>query len=1063
MAKKKKRIPKRYRIAAYLLLLFVCIIVLLVFMPISSKKINSIVIDSLKRATGADIQVDKTTVFLLRGFRLKNFSLTRINQEKPIIQSSTVFIKINLLSYLFGKEIFDRFYFYNMMLDISSEENEKYIDRLISEKPTSKSAINIRDVQISNLKLSLPKTHYSDYIQKIQFKYIYMKVPTEGDIEFVIKGAKNNIFQNCFGKVLYPRDFKNSKSSIKAYLTLKGVHFDKVRLQNNYFYFHNNNIQLNTSIRYISDSYVINAKYDIDDLQISDDFRSVDFRNFSVDSEFLYTEGKLLQITDFKLTLDELENSVKGIIYLTDKETFSLDIDFKNLSPDIFKKLTLFSPANISDDSFRTGKIDGFAKLSGDLLSQGIKIESADVSLKGVSTYINEWDSLIQKIYGRIKYDSKKLTFLTPFKFEINDSPTIISGRIENFDFNLPESNRIILHLKSEGVLDNEILEKFLSSDLKKNLKGTIVNVPLKIEGDLDFIPEEFSKGYFDFEVKLNGHQGSIDLFNLPLKIKDADLHLTRNILSVNELAVELKDAFINIKGRIDSDKFIAIKPHYNLQLNGKVEPLQIIETLNPELADTMNFLNDVGCGFDLNIKNFKEAIDIIEYTGQVKLNKENSELEPLALDIAGQLNFPFYFASIYTEITSTISDILAIDLVKDFNIDGMLKISAQIKSNTKDDISYILGTRLPFHLEADIDAENFGIKPYFLKFRLKDLNGDFKYDKGEITATNAEVNAGNSRDCVVSGKADLREKVEINLIVKTPYAVIDDWLEPQSKSKSIGKFIPSILNAHIEAKEMRYKNYIGNNVDGEITFLNEFRGIENYFFDNVTLKLAEGKVNGEGIYLYDRNREDRIFANFEVSEMNLGTFIRKYINETSKVEGRFACATGFVVESSKEQYSVNGDGSLAIIDCFFTGVPIISALAQKSGVNELNKAIFTDVTADFKIQGNEIRTTNLKMRSNTIGISGHGALNLNGILDFTLGLSFSKGFLGKIPVVKEITKPIDKVSELLLLYKAKGTLKEPDISTVPLPPIAESGKAVYKEMLKNFKKLGVKSNKNKN
>ena len=1072
MSKKKRiRIPKKYRIIVYSLFLIICFIILLLFLPISFEGLNKFFIDNITKATGAEVQIHKTTVFLLRGFRIQNFTLKEKGAEKPILFSDSCFVKFNILQFLSGKKSFDTFYLYDTKLDLSKIENQNFINRLIATKSDPTSILNIEDVQIANLELLLPQTQYSNYLNSIQFKYLYMKIPPEGEIEFVIKGAQNNIFQNCFGKVVYPRKFYEGKNPIKAYLTLTGVHFNKVKFRNTYYYLYNNALQLSASLKYISDSYILQSSFLLDNLKISGDFKGVELRDFRIDSEVLYTKDKLLQITSLELALDKFRSSINGLLYLTDKKGFSLDINFGNLTPELYKKFLLLSEKDFSTDVYGNGRIDGFMKVQGDLTSQNFITEDAEIKLDGVSTYLNDYDLRLENIQGKFKYASNKLTLLTPFVFDVDGFSSIISGQIENLSVETKELLKVLLHIKSKGILTNQILEKYLPKDSAKMIKSLNVNIPMNIEGDVDFNPKDILNGSFDFKIASEGKSQPINVLNLPLIINNVNVHLNNNKLMINALNISLDNSSVLINGDVNfkMDKMrqdiypvpTFLKTQYNLRTKGTAYPLNIIQSIDKEFAKQFDVLKDINCDFDFNINNLPDASDVIKYNGEIKLNREPLQSEPMLFKTAGQINFPYYFASINTQITPNISNIFTLDMLKSFNLDGLLNISAEIKCNTQEDISQILGYKLPFKLNADIEAKDFGISPYFLMFRLNNINGNFKYDNGDLTGTTATVNAGNTRDCIVSGKADLREKVDVTLNVKSPHAVLDDWFAGNPYHTPAKKFISSSVNARIEADEMKYQKYLGNNVKAEISFLNEKRGVENYFFEDISFNIEQGNVNGGVIYIHNKGEQDRVQVNLDIDNINLGSFIRKYMNEKSAVEGQFAVISNFEVAIQEGKYVVEGDGSFNIMNCFFSGVPLFSSLARTSGVNELNRVLFSDVIADFVIEENKIKTSNLRMKSNTIGIDGYGVLGLDGELNLTMGLSFSKGLLGKIPIIKEVTKPIDKITELLFIYKATGKLNDPKVSAVPLPSFTKGGKAVYTEMLKGFKKLGITNNKN--
>lgn len=1078
MGKKKRiHIPKKYRIIVYSIFIILCFVILLLFLPISFEGLNRFFIDNITKATGAEVKIDSTTVFLLRGFRIRNFSIKEKGAEKPILFSETCFVKFNLLTFLSGKKSFDTFYLYNAKLDLSKIENQNFIGKLISSKQNPTSILKIEDVQIANLELLLPSTRYANFLSAIQFKYLYVKIPTEDDIEFVIKGAQNNVFQDCFGKVLLPRKFHESKKPIKAYLTLSGVRFNKVKLLKSSYYLYNDNLQLNSTIRYISDSYILQNSFKLDNLKVRGDFKVIELKDVNIDSEVLYTKDQLIQITSLKLLLDEFRSSITGLVYLKEKDAFTLNIDFRHLSPELYRKFLLLSSRNLSTDIFGKGRIDGSIKVRGDLSTQNVIVEEGEIKFDGVSTYISDFDLRLENIQGKIKYGENKLSLLHPFLFEVNGFTSMVSGQIDNLSVETKDLLKVLLHIKLKGILTNQILEKYLSKDVVQKLKGLNIFIPLTLEGDVDFNPRDISTGNFDFKIESEGKSQPIRFLNLPIIIHSIKAQLKNHNLIINELNIGLDSSSVFINGTVNfemkSDATLTspfiyspksfLKPQFNLKIKGITYPFNVIQNIDREFARNLEILKDIKCDFDFVFNNLQGTLNTIEYRGEVKANRELLQSEPMLFKTTGQINFPFYFAKINTEITPNIINIFPLEMLKDFNLSGLLNISGEIKHNAQEDVSQILGYKLPFKMQADIKAKDFGVSPYFLMFRLNNINGNFKYDNGEITSTTATINAGNTNNCVVSGKADLKEKVDLELNAKAPRAILDDWFLDNPHKTPAKKFIPSFVNAIIEADEMTYKKYMGNNVKAEITFLNEKRGVENYFFDNISFNMEQGNVQGSVIYIHNRGEQDRVQTNVDINELNLGSFIRRYMNEKSEVEGKFAGISNFEVEVKEGKYTANGDGSFGIINCFFLGVPLFSSLAKTSGVNELNRVLFSDVLADFVIDKDKITTGNLHMKSNTIGINGYGSLGLDGELNLTMGLSFSKGFLGKLPIVKEVTKPIDKITELLFIYKATGNLNDPKISAVPLPPVTQSGKAIYTEMLKGFKRLGITGEKGKN
>lgn len=165
---------------------------------------------------------------------------------------------------------------------------------------------------------------------------------------------------------------------------------------------------------------------------------------------------------------------------------------------------------------------------------------------------------------------------------------------------------------------------------------------------------------------------------------------------------------------------------------------------------------------------------------------------------------------------------------------------------------------------------------------------------------------------------------------------------------------------------------------------------------------------------------------------------ISKWKNDTEMrdkdLRGRFSANTelgGF----GNNLETLKGNGQFQISDGKFWELPVFSGLANILYIPGVGKIAFGEAHGTFSITNKRIYTEDTVMSSQQMNLTGNGAVDFDGNLDFQITAVFDKGLL-------EVASPLGPLRDLLIDKEGRylgninlgGTTKEPKFKINPLP-----------------------------
>jgi len=159
---------------------------------------------------------------------------------------------------------------------------------------------------------------------------------------------------------------------------------------------------------------------------------------------------------------------------------------------------------------------------------------------------------------------------------------------------------------------------------------------------------------------------------------------------------------------------------------------------------------------------------------------------------------------------------------------------------------------------------------------------------------------------------------------------------------------------------------------------------------------------------------------------VDFGKLMQAYrrLGEDHPYEGKLDFSLSLAGETGDQFYPrMLGRSSVRITESPLLRVPLFTGLAKMLSVMYPSFGIVSqnDLTADFKIGGNSIRTQNARLLGHIISISGDGRYNFNNSLDFKVRVRMLRE--GKLAAVLNwVTFPVTK----LLEFHLSGPLEQP-------------------------------------
>ncbi len=223
---------------------------------------------------------------------------------------------------------------------------------------------------------------------------------------------------------------------------------------------------------------------------------------------------------------------------------------------------------------------------------------------------------------------------------------------------------------------------------------------------------------------------------------------------------------------------------------------------------------------------------------------------------------------------------------------------------------------------------------------------------------------------------------------------------------------------AGLEAKEFRAKAKFLN---GKLSF------------SDITAQVYGGTLKGSSEIQVESGE---FSLECDVSALKLAELAESIKPGASDITGQLDINASVKGKANNPQ-SWNGKGSARIRNGKLWDVPVFYGLVTLIMKPAFKPGIFRQGTADFRVRGGAISTSNLRLIGEDVGVDARGELKFDGNLDFTVTTAFTRAFMAKDPGVIEITSILSRILDFFIVqHHIGGTLSEPSYQFIPLPVI---------------------------
>ncbi|MEW5758256.1 MAG: AsmA family protein [Candidatus Omnitrophota bacterium] len=593
-----------------------------IFIPV---KARSKLIQFLEDKTKRKVQIDSINYNLLKGFVLKNITLSEENLAQQFIKIDEISFNPQILPIIFKKIIIPSVNIISADINLAYlAENEWNFSSLIPKNQQIKTkqpfSLIIFKINIENSKIHFTdKTKNPEFkkdIEDFNLKLYFLLDSSKLYINFLIK---ENEFDTLISlKTKY--NFKNKEANsllsahnfsiagYKPYLKIHSFDFER------YFI---NNTRANFSYSFVDKKLQGNLTADINNIPLEIRGSLTNFKELILDLN-LVSEFELKDLKE--ILPQEVKNKIKlisGQVFINLQAKSPLNTLIENLNGQV-------NISNADIELLNQDKTEALRKLSS--INGKFSISNDQITTDNLNAIIADIPINLKGSITKLKKPDLNIQILSMFDLKNIQKilPQDIIPKLEKFE------GQANIKLNIKGPVEN------LFSDISGNInlsngsiKLTTVKFPLEnIRADIEFkknvINANFDSSLLKIIAELNTQERIINILRLKLQLAESKFNFENGVLNI----VESKNPNINLTGDIQlkledlknffpkiSDK---IKGNLNgsILINGDIKNFTNLSIKSELYADIIKI-------YDLNIKN--NHIHYEQTNGQIKNLEINS------------------------------------------------------------------------------------------------------------------------------------------------------------------------------------------------------------------------------------------------------------------------------------------------------------------------------------------------------------------------------------------------------------------------------------------------------
>lgn len=233
------------------------------------------------------------------------------------------------------------------------------------------------------------------------------------------------------------------------------------------------------------------------------------------------------------------------------------------------------------------------------------------------------------------------------------------------------------------------------------------------------------------------------------------------------------------------------------------------------------------------------------------------------------------------------------------------------------------------------------------------------------------------------------------------------------------GMEIDSLVWNDVQFKKIRSPIYLDNNV--ALLGLWATAKRKNAKPESLTGFLFGGRLAANAQFSLHGNQPFQIQAT--LNEGDLQEFTFEVAPDYNDVIGR-GFAGVRINGDNTGTHSLRGEGQIKLVDAKISEVPVMLSMLKLLSVNQVDRTLFNESHADFRIRGEHLFFDNLEFLGDAISIKGNGEMDFDQNIDLQFYTAVGRdGF--RIPVISPL---LGIASQQILVIDVNGSTRDPRV-----------------------------------
>ncbi|HEY0811245.1 MAG TPA: AsmA-like C-terminal region-containing protein, partial [Longimicrobiales bacterium] len=210
------------------------------------------------------------------------------------------------------------------------------------------------------------------------------------------------------------------------------------------------------------------------------------------------------------------------------------------------------------------------------------------------------------------------------------------------------------------------------------------------------------------------------------------------------------------------------------------------------------------------------------------------------------------------------------------------------------------------------------------------------------------------------------------------------------------------------------------------------------------SFKLMGGDVQITGRLGLASSAAQALVLDYKANDLKAQQFIQRFTNFRDQISGTMLLGGSVQMSLDKQllpvRESMNGAGTVAVLNGEIINWPLLKALGQKLGASSFDTIAFKDWNGRYRIAGSRLIIEESEMDARELSVRAAGSVDLDGTLDLGATLLLPQEHAARIPGAPTavlVKSASDSAGRVPVGAKIKGTARQPSIAL----DMSEAGK----------------------